>query len=143
MVDWIDEAGKALGFEVKSERRVETHGKIFQIDSMWFKNRELFAFFEAERRWEMNHIIGHLTCCVDYALQENANPFFVLVFLENEYNHCKRLKETWNWLTRMLTPVLSVKCLPIYIKRGDKRDGLHASTITKEAFCEKIKELTK
>ena len=143
MVDWIDEAGKNLGFEVRSERRSKTHGKIFQMDSMWFKNREIFAFFEAERHWEINHIIGHLTCCVDYALQENIHPFFVLVFLENEYDHCIILNESWNWLTRLLPPVLKLKCLPIYIKRGDKRDGLHSSRITEEAFCEKIKELVK
>lgn len=142
-MDWIDEAGKTLGFEVKSESRRKAHGKIFQIDSMWYKNHELFAFFEAERRWEMNHIIGHLTCCVDYAIQEKAHPFFVLVYLENEADHCKRFKNAWEWLTRMLPPFLKVRCLPIYTKREDKRDGLHASTITKDAFYKKIKELTK
>lgn len=143
LVDWIDEAGRTLGFEVKSERRSEAHGKIFQIDSMWFKKRELFAFFEAERRWEMNHIIGHLTCCVDYSVQEKAHPFFVLVFLENEADHCKRLIKTWRWLTRLLPPVLKVRCLPIYTKKDDRGIGLHASSITKEDFCRKIKELTK
>jgi len=142
LVDWIDEAGKSLGFEVKTERRSRAHGKIFQIDSLWYKNQELFAFLEAERRWEINHIIGHLTCCVDYAVQEKTQPFFVLVFLSNEANHCKRLIKTWKWLTRMLPPVLKVRCLPIYTKRDDARVGLHASTITKGAFCEKIKELT-
>jgi hypothetical protein len=96
LADWIDEAGKMLGYEVKHASRRKTHGKIFQIDSMWFQNQELFAFVEAEKRWEMNHIIGHLTCCADYAFQEQANPFFVLVYLENEANHCKRLRNTWN-----------------------------------------------
>jgi len=143
LVDWIDEAGKTLGFEVKSERRSRAHGKIFQIDSMWFKNQRLFAFLEAERRCEMNHIIGHLTCCVDYAVQEKAVPFFILVYLENEADHCKRLKKTWSWLIRMLPPVLKIRCLPIYTKKSERRVGLHASTITKEVFCDKIKELTK
>ncbi len=46
MVDWIDEAGKALGFEVKSERRSRAHEKIFQIDSMWYKNQKLFALLK-------------------------------------------------------------------------------------------------
>ncbi len=45
-MDWIDAAGKALGFEVRRERRSQAHGKIFQIDSMWLKNRELFAFLK-------------------------------------------------------------------------------------------------
>jgi len=142
LVDWIDEAGKTIGFEVKSERRSSAHGKIFQIDSRWYKNQKLFAFLEAERRWEINHIIGHLTCCVDYAVQEKVHPFFVLVYLENEADHCKRLKKTWSWLTRMLPSVLKVRCLPIYTKKGDARVGLHVSQITKKAFSEKIKELT-
>jgi len=79
---------------------------------------------------------------VDYAVQDKTQPFFVLVFLSNKAYHCKRLIKTWKWLTRMLPPVLKVRCLPIYTKRDDARVGLHASTITKGAFCEKIKELT-
>ena len=130
-----------MGFEVKSERRIRSHGKIFQIDCMWFKNQKLFAFLEAEKRWEANHIIGHLTCCVDYAVQEKAEPFFVLVFLENESDHCIRLIRTWKWLTRMLPPVLKVRCLPIYTKGDNTRVGLQASKITEDAFCTKIKEL--
>jgi hypothetical protein len=92
LVEWIDEAGKTLGFTVKSETRRKTHGKIFQIDSMWFNDHKFVAFVEAETRWEMNHIIGHLTCCIDYALQEKVQPFFILVFLENEAEHCSRLR---------------------------------------------------
>jgi hypothetical protein len=42
----------------------------------------------------------------------------------------------------MLPSVLKVRCLPIYTKKGDARVGLHVSQITKEAFSEKIKELT-
>ena len=141
-MDWIVAAGKTLGFEVKRERKSSAHGKIFQIDSTWFRNRELFAFVEAERRWEINHIIGHLTCCVDYAVQEKVSPFFILIFLENEADHCKRLTNTWAWLTRLLPPTLKVRCVPIYMKRGETRDGLHVSTITKEAFCNKIQEVT-
>jgi len=141
LVNWIDEAGTTLGFEVKSEKRSKVHEKIFQIDSMWFKEKELFAFFEAEIRWEMNHIIGHLTCCVDYAIQEKVKPFFVLVFLENEADHCKRLANTWEWLKRMLPAALKFKCLPIYTKRSEKRSGLHVSTITQQAFCERIMRL--
>ena len=70
LVKGINNAGTTLGFTVKSEKRQITHGKIFQIDSMWFKDQQLVAFDEAERRWKTNHIIGHLTCCIDYALQE-------------------------------------------------------------------------
>jgi hypothetical protein len=141
LVNWINEAGKSLGFEVKSERRRKTHGKIFQMDSMWFKNQRLFAFLEAEKRWEINHIIGHLMCCADYATQEKIHPFFILVFLENETNHCKRLDDTWKWLTRMVPSALKIRCLPIYTKRDEKMDRLYASTITKEFFNEKLKEL--
>jgi len=143
LVNWINEAGESLGFEVKSEKRRIAHGKIFQMDSLWFKNQKLFVFLEAERRWEINHIIGHLTCCADYAIQEKIHPFFILVFLENETNHCKRLDETWHWLTRMIPSTLMVKCLPIYTKRDEKRVGLHVSTITKEDFSKTIKELIK
>ncbi len=141
LVKWINVAGKTLGFTVKSEKRHITHGKIFQIDSMWFKNRQLVAFVEAERRWETNHIIGHLTCCIDYALQEGVQPFFVLVFLENESDHCNRLHHTWKWLTRLLPPVLKIKCLPIYIKRNETRAGLHSATITQTTFTQQIQEL--
>jgi len=35
LVEWID-AGRTLGFEVKSDKRRKAHGKIFQIDSMWY-----------------------------------------------------------------------------------------------------------
>ena len=76
LVKWINNAGTTLGFTVKSAKRHITHGKIFQIDSMWFKDQQLVAFVEAERRWETNHIIGHLTYCIDYALQEDVQPFF-------------------------------------------------------------------
>lgn len=132
-----------LGFEVKKEKRRSAHGKIFQIDSMWFKNHQLFAFLEAEKRWELNHIIGHLICCVDYAVQEKITPFFLLVYLETETNHCKRLLNTWTWLTRMIPPVLEVRCLPICIKKNVHPDAIHASTITKKALCNKILELIK
>ena len=144
LVDWIDEAGKTLGYVVKSEKRRKTHGKIFQIDSMWFNDQQtLFAFFEAETRWEMNHIIGHLTCCTDYALQENVRPLFILVFLENDADHCIRLRKTWAWLTRpsLLPQVLRIQCLPIYMKSNEKRSGLHVRTITQKAFAQKIDEL--
>ena len=73
-MDWIVEAGTQLGFKVLREHRCTTHGKVFQIDSQWHNEQKLYAFVEAERRWEINHIIGHLTCCVDYAVQVNATP---------------------------------------------------------------------
>lgn len=140
LVEWID-AGRTLGFEVKSDKRRKAHGKIFQIDSMWYKNQELFAFFEAETKWEINHIIGHLVCCLDYAVQEKVEPFFILVFLENEAYRCKRLVNTWRWLAGRFPLVLNIRCLPIYMKKNEKRFGLHASTVTMRAFCKKIKEL--
>jgi hypothetical protein len=141
LANWIDEAGRALGYMVKRESRRKTHGKIFQIDSMWFQNRKLVAFVEAEKRWEMNHIIGHLICCTDYAVQEKAHPFFILVYLENEANHCVRLRNTWQWLTRMIPAALKVKCLPIYMRKNETRQGLHASVLTPEAFRNTIKEI--
>lgn len=73
MINWIDEAGRSLGFQVETERRQKTHGKIFQIDSTWFKDSKFVAFVEAERRWDINHIIGHLVCCADFASQERIS----------------------------------------------------------------------
>jgi hypothetical protein len=140
-VEWIDDAGKAVGFTVKSETRRKTHGKLFQIDSLWFKDRQLVAFVEAETRWEMNHIIGHLTCCIDYALQEAVHPFFLLVFLENDADHCSRLHHTWHWLTSLLPPRLQIRCLPLLTRKNDPRDGLHVATITKHEFAHAIQRL--
>jgi hypothetical protein len=141
LVDWIVEAGTQLGFKVLRERRCTTHGKVFQIDSQWHNEQKLYAFVEAERRWEINHIISHLTCCVDYAIQENASPFFILVYLENEHDHCTRLMNTWQWLTRMLPAILKVRCLPLYTGKSETRVGLSASQITIGAFTEAMKEL--
>jgi hypothetical protein len=89
----------------------------------------------------MNHIIGHLTCCIDYALQEEVQPFFILVFLENEADHCSRLQNTWEWLTRLLPPLLKIRCLPIFMKKNEQREGLHVATITKSEFAHKIQSM--
>ena len=141
MVDWIDEAGRSLGFQVETESRQNSHGKIFQIDSIWFKDCELFAFVEAEKRWDINHIIGHMVCCADFASQKQAKPYFILVFLENVENHLNSLRNAWRWLKRMVPDTLEVIGLPIYIKKGDRRQGLHASTVTKRDFINEIGQI--
>lgn len=141
MVDWIDEAGRSLGFQVETESRRNAHGKIFQIDSIWFKEGRLVAFVEAEKRWDINHIIGHLVCCADFTSQEQAKPHFILVFLKNAANHSNRLMNVWRWLKRIVPDNLEIRCLPIYIKKGDRRQGLHASTIEEEDFINEIKRI--
>ncbi len=50
LVNWINDAGQSLDFEVKSERRRITHGKIFQMDSMWFKNQRDSLLFLKQRK---------------------------------------------------------------------------------------------
>lgn len=141
MVDWIGEAGRSLGFQVETERRQISHGKIFQIDSTWFKGDELVAFVEAERRWDINHLIGHLVCCADFASEEKYRPYFVLVFLENASSHSNRLDRVWRWMKRFVPDTLKVRELPIFIKKEDIREGLHASTVTKKGFTNEIRQL--
>jgi hypothetical protein len=141
MIEWIATAGQRLGFHVETERRRKTHGKIFQIDTTWFKAGQLTAFVEAEKRWDINHIIGHLACCADFAHHEQITPYFLLVFLENAANHSNRLRNTWTWLQRLVPPSLEVRDLPIYLKKNDPRPGLHASTITMEEFTAELDKL--
>jgi hypothetical protein len=141
MINWIDEAGRSLGFQVQTERRQKTHGKIFQIDSTWFKDSKLVAFVEAERRWDINHIIGHLVCCADFASQERNKPYFILVFLENASNHSNRLDSVWRWLKRFVPDTLKVRGPPIFIKKEYERVGLHASKVTIKGFTNEIRQL--
>lgn len=133
MIEWINEAGRNLGFRVESEKRQNTYGKIFQIDSTWFDDSKLVAFVEAERRWDINHIMGHLVCCADFANQEKYKPYFILVFLENASSYSNRLDGAWRWLKRLVPDTLIVRGLLVFIKKGDEREGLHASTVTKKA----------
>ena len=141
LVKWINNAGTTLGFTVKSAKRHITHGKIFQIDSMWFKDQQLVAFVEAERRLgnESHHRAPHLLYRLCVA--RGRSTLLLLVFLENESDHCTRLCHTWKWLTRLLPPVLKTKGLPIYIKRNETRSGLHSATITHTKFTQQIQEM--
>ena len=141
MVEWVGDAGVKLGFQVKTERRSKINGKVFQIDSTWGREGKLIAFVEAERRWEINHIIGHLTCCSVFAEQEKVRPYFVLVFLEKGAGLSKRLESTWRWLKGFLPDSLEVRSLPIHVEKDGKPEGLHASTVTREDFAKEFARL--
>jgi hypothetical protein len=47
----------------------------------------------------------------------------------------------WQWLTRLLPPLLKIRCLPIFMKKSEQREGLHVATITQSKFAHKIRAI--
>lgn len=55
-MDWNDDTGKSLSFEVNRKRRSRVRRKALQIDSIGYKNQTIFSFPEAEKRRKMDQI---------------------------------------------------------------------------------------